>query len=216
MRRALLGLALLLAPATLAQDDPERASPDETEEAPIEEEQIEVVVTASKHGQKITEAPAAVTVLTSDDIQASGAVSVADVFRRVPGLDFIQISARDYNINARGFNGALSRRLLVLVDGRSVYLDLMGFTLWDTLPVSLDEIERIEVVRGPGSALYGANASSGVVNIITKAPDALEGGVGSAGIRRRRHHRRRCPSRKPDRGLRLQGVGLLLLHRAFR
>lgn len=141
-----------------------------------EEQRIAIVVTASKHGQKITEAPAAVTVISSEDIQASGAVTIADLFRRVPGLDFMQTSARDYNLNTRGFNNTLSRRLLVLVDGRSVYLDLMGFTPWDLIQVPIDDIERIEIVRGPGSALYGANATSGVVNIITKTPKEIDGG----------------------------------------
>ncbi|MFN7975899.1 MAG: TonB-dependent receptor [Acidobacteriota bacterium] len=139
-----------------------------------EEQKISIVVTASKHGQKITEAPAAVTVISSEDIEASGALTVADLFRRVPGLDFMQVSARDYNFNARGFNNTLSRRLLVLVDGRTVYLDLLGFTPWDLIQVPIDDIERIEVVRGPGSALYGANASSGVVNIITKTPKEVD------------------------------------------
>ncbi len=140
-----------------------------------EEQQMTIVVTASKHGQKITEAPAAVTVISSDDIEASGASSIADLFRRVPGLDFMQTSARDYNLNTRGFNNTLSRRLLVLVDGRSVYLEIMGFVMWDLIQVPLDDIERIEVVRGPGSALYGANATSGVVNIITKTPGEIDG-----------------------------------------
>ena len=142
-----------------------------------EEQHIAIVVTASKHGQKITEAPAAVTVISSEDIQASGAVNIADLFRRVPGLDFMQVSARDFNLNTRGFNNTLSRRLLVLVDGRSVYLDLMGFVPWDLIQIPIDDIERIEVVRGPGSALYGANATSGVVNIITKSPKAISGGA---------------------------------------
>ena len=142
-----------------------------------EEQQVTIVVTASKHGQKITEAPAAVTVISSEDIEASGALNIADLFRRVPGLDFMQTSARDYNLNTRGFNNTLSRRLLVLVDGRSVYLDLMGFVPWDLIQVPLEDIERIEVVRGPGSALYGANATSGVVNIITKTPKGIDGTV---------------------------------------
>jgi iron complex outermembrane receptor protein len=151
------------------------------DEDPRGRQEETVVVTASKHGQKITETPASVTVLTAEDIAATGAVTIVDVFRRVPGLDISQIGARDCQVNARGFNGALSRRLLVLVDGRSVYVDLMGFTLWDTIQVPLQDISRIEVVRGPGSALYGANASSGVVNIITKSAAELDGAYASVG-----------------------------------
>ena len=159
------------ADATEAESEAESDEGDED----LAEDHVKVVVTASKHGQKITEAPAAVTVITSEDIAETGATTVADVFRRVPGMDFAQLGARDFNLNARGFNGSLSRRLLVLVDGRSVYLDLMGFTMWDALQIGLDDISRIEVVRGPGSALYGANASSGVVNIITKSPSEIGG-----------------------------------------
>ncbi|MFN7975898.1 MAG: TonB-dependent receptor [Acidobacteriota bacterium] len=177
MRRLawLSGVAFMALAASAAAEGDEGGSRDDAGQ------HVEVVVTASKHGQKITEAPAAVTVITADDIEASGALGLADLFRRIPGLDFMQVSARDYNVNARGFNNTLSRRLLVLVDGRSVYLDLLGFTLWDGIQVTLDDIERIEVVRGPGSALYGANASSGVVNIITKAPKDIDGGVAHAG-----------------------------------
>ncbi|MCP4807847.1 MAG: TonB-dependent receptor [Proteobacteria bacterium] len=129
-----------------------------------------VVVTASRYGQDPLDAPSAITVLTAEDIAMSSAVSIPELLTRVPGLDVMQLTAAQGDVSARGFNRRLSNKLLVLIDGRSVYLDFIGSTLWEALPVSLEEIERIEVIRGPGSASYGANAFAGVVNIITKTP----------------------------------------------
>ena len=142
-----------------------------------------VVVTASRYGQDPLDAPSSVTVLTADDIRASGATNIPDLLRQVVGVDVMQLSAAQPDVSIRGFNRELSNKVLVLVDGRSVYLDLLGTVLWGTLPVSLDEIERIEIIRGPGSAIYGANAVTGVINIITRPPGEgpssvhLEGGL---------------------------------------
>ena len=129
-----------------------------------------VVVTASRYGQDPLDAPTAITVLTAEDIALSSATSVPELLARVPGLDVMQLTAGQSDVSIRGFNRRLSNKVLVLVDGRSVYLDFIGSTLWEALPVGLEEIERIEVIRGPGSASYGANAFAGVVNIITKTP----------------------------------------------
>ncbi len=128
------------------------------------------VVTASRFGQDPLEAPAAVTLIEREDIQASGATTIPELLATVPGMDVMQLTAGQADVSARGFNRRLSNKLLVLVDGRSVYLDSVGTTLWATLPVTMDEIERIEVIRGPGSAIYGADAFAGVVNIITQTP----------------------------------------------
>lgn len=128
------------------------------------------VVTASRFGQDPLEAPAAVTLIERDDIQASGATTIPELLATVPGVDVMQLTAGQADVSARGFNRRLSNKLLVLVDGRTVYLDSVGTTLWSTLPVTMDEIERIEVIRGPGSAIYGADAFAGVVNIITQTP----------------------------------------------
>jgi len=133
-------------------------------------EKIPEVVTAAKELQPITESPAAVSIITAEDIRRSGATSLPDVLRMVPGLEVMEATASDFNVSARGFNRLLANKMLVLVDGRSVYQDMLGVTLWETLPLVLDDIERIEIVRGPGSALYGANAFNGVINIITKNP----------------------------------------------
>ncbi|WP_224367713.1 TonB-dependent receptor domain-containing protein [Hyalangium versicolor] len=130
----------------------------------------ERVVTASRRAQSSLEAPNATTVITAEDIRLSGATSLVELMRRVPGADVMELGVGSANLSLRGFNQRIANKVLVLVDGRSEYQDFLGMTLWSSLPISLEEIDRIEVIRGPGSALYGANAMLGVVNIITRAP----------------------------------------------
>lgn len=130
----------------------------------------ERVVTASRRAQSSLEAPNATTVITADDIRLSGASTLFELLRRVPGADVMTLGVASANVSLRGFNQRLANKVLVLVDGRSEYQDFLGMTLWPSIPVGLEEIERIEVIRGPGSALYGANAMLGVINIITQAP----------------------------------------------
>jgi iron complex outermembrane recepter protein len=141
----------------------------------------EVVVTASRREQSPLDAPNAVTIITEDDIRLSGARTIPDLLRRVPGMDVMAMSYGDYNVAMRGFNRRIANKLLVLIDGRSVYLDFLGLTLWAAFPIDLMDIERIEVVRGPGSAIYGAYAYTGMVNIITKRPSDLRGSTVRAG-----------------------------------
>lgn len=133
------------------------------------------VVSATRREQKISEAPAAITVITEEDIKFSGAVTIPDILRMVPGLDVMQITASDLVVNARGYNKEMSNKMLVLIDGRYTYWDFYGIILWDSFPIVLEDIKRIEIIRGPGSALYGANAFSGVINIITKSPEETLG-----------------------------------------
>lgn len=130
----------------------------------------ERVVTASRRAQSSLEAPNATTVITAEDIRLSGAASLVELLRRVPGADVMELGVSNANLSFRGFNQRIANKVLVLVDGRSEYQDFLGMTLWPSIPVGMEEIERIEVIRGPGSALYGANAMLGVVNIITQAP----------------------------------------------
>lgn len=130
----------------------------------------ETVVAASRRAQSALEAPNAITVITGDEIRASGLTSLPEVLRRVPGAEVAAMGYSSANVSFRGFNQRVANKVLVLIDGRPEYQDYLGLTLWAALPVGLDEIERIEVIRGPGSALYGANAMLGVVNIITRAP----------------------------------------------
>ena len=126
-----------------------------------------VVITASRVEQPILESPSTITVLTKEDIKRYGVTSFSDLLRNVPGVDIMSMSATDRNIGMRGFNHPGSGKILSLVDGIPIYLDFYGLTSWEALPVSVEEIERIEIIRGPGSALYGANALDGVINIIT-------------------------------------------------
>ena len=130
----------------------------------------QVVVSASRVEQEIVNAPAAIAVIPSEVIETQPARNFGDLLRQAPGVNVTQLSNTNYSVTSRGSSGALSTGQLVLVDGRSVYQDFFGFTSWDLLSVGLDDVERIEVVNGPASAVWGANAVNGVVNLITRAP----------------------------------------------
>jgi iron complex outermembrane receptor protein len=144
-------------------------------EASVEDIFEEQVVTASARSSSEVKAPASLTIISEDEIRMSGAATVPEILRRVPGIDVAEMNPSDTNISIRGFNRRVANKVLVLVDGRSVYQDFLGTTLWPLLDVAVQDIARIEVIRGPGSALYGANAFAGVVNIITKIGDDASG-----------------------------------------
>jgi outer membrane receptor for ferrienterochelin and colicins len=135
----------------------------------------EVVVTASKVESTLVNAPATMSVISSETIASTPAQNYGDLLRTVPGTNVIQMSARDINITSRDATATLSNSQLALLDGRSIYLDFFGLILWDFVPSNTAEIKQIEVVRGPASAVWGANALTGVVNIITKTPREAEG-----------------------------------------
>lgn len=142
------------------------------------------VTSVSKAPELLFEAPAAISVLTADDIRRSGAHSIPDALRLVPGVNVAQQDAHTFAISARGSSDAFANKLLVLMDGRSVYSPLFSGVLWDAQDTVLEDIDRIEVIRGPGATLWGANAVNGVINVITKnAKDTLgflgTGGAGS-------------------------------------
>ncbi len=130
----------------------------------------EQVVSSSRFAQSPLDAPNSTTNITAQDIRLSGQTNIAEMIRRVAGTDVMTTSPSDVQIGIRGFNQRLSPRVLVLIDGRSVYLDTLGTTFWSTLPFGPEDVERIEVIRGPASALYGADAFSGIINIITRDP----------------------------------------------
>jgi iron complex outermembrane receptor protein len=134
-----------------------------------------VVVSATRTENSVAEAPAAVTVITAEMIDRTPGDDLGDLLRNVPGANVSQTSARDINMTSRGSTNTLSNTQLVLLDGRSIYLDFFGIVLWDLLPVQSTEIKQIEVVRGPGSAVWGANAMSGVTNVITQRPKDIVG-----------------------------------------
>ncbi len=137
----------------------------------------ESVTTASKGAQSPLDAPNSTSIITSQDVRLNGKAEIAELFRGLAGVDLMETTGAQTELSMRGFNQRLSNKVLVLVDGRSVYVDLIGATLWETLSIGPDDIERIEVVRGPGSALYGADAFNGVINIITKALGEGKNGI---------------------------------------
>jgi iron complex outermembrane recepter protein len=144
------------------------------------------VTSVSKTAASISTAPAAVYVITHDDVVRSGATSLPEVLRLAPNLQVYQTSPSGYTITARGFSGNTSAqnfsdKLLVLIDGRSVYSPLYSGVYWDAQDVLLEDIERIEVISGPGATLWGANAVNGVINIITRKASDTQGGSVSAG-----------------------------------
>ncbi|MBK6689730.1 MAG: TonB-dependent receptor [Deltaproteobacteria bacterium] len=141
----------------------------------------EVVITASRRAQSPIDAPNAVTILTEEDIRLSGARTLPDLLRRVPGMDVMAMSYTDYNVAMRGFNRRIANKILVLIDGRTAYADFLGGTQWRTFTIDLLDIERVEVVRGPGSAIYGAYAYTGIINIITKRPADIRGSTAQLG-----------------------------------
>jgi len=135
-------------------------------------EEAAVVETAARHRQKIGMSPSAITVISRQDIEATGATTVPDLLRLVPGLDIIIAGPFFTAIAGRMYWNNENNHFLVMVDGREINFDPLGFPPWEHLPIFIDDIERIEVIRGPGSALYGANAMAGVVNITTRSvPD---------------------------------------------
>ena len=139
------------------------------------------VTSVSKKEQKLAKTGAAIFVITQDDIHRSGATNIPDVLRMAPGVDVAQIDANRWAISIRGFNAVYSNKVLVLIDGRSVYLDSFSGVFWDQMDVLLEDIERIEVIRGPGGTVWGANAVNGVINIITKDSRKTHGGLVSGG-----------------------------------
>src|SRR5215831_10394129 len=141
------------------------------------EELVNVQVsTVDKTAQRASDAAAAVFVITQDDIRRSGATSIPEALRLVPGLQVAQIDGNKWAISARGFNGRFANRLLVLMDGRTLYTMTFGGVFWDVQDTLIEDIERIEVVRGPGGATWGSNAFNGVINIITKHAGQTGGG----------------------------------------
>ncbi len=160
----LLSSGLVITQDVIAQDAEDPAEPEGGEVSDV------IVVTASRTEQRLQEVPVAMTVISAEELATMPADDYGDVLRNVPGLNVTQISARDVQINTRKASGSLSTDQLVLLDGRSVYLDFFGFVMWDLLPLNFNEIAQIEVVRGPGSAVWGANALGGVINLITKSP----------------------------------------------
>jgi len=137
---------------------------------------VEVSITG-KSQQQLRDIPAAVYVLSEKQIRNSGATNIPDLLRLVPGLHVAQIDANKWVVSSRGFSSRITNKLLVMIDGRSIYSPLFGGVMWDQQNIMLEDIEKIEVVRGPGGAVWGSNAVNGVVNIISKHTDDTQGSL---------------------------------------
>ncbi len=171
-RNALVLGALLASGAFSAE--PQR-SPD-LADLSIEELGNIQVTSVSKHAERLLDAPAAIFVITGEDIRRSGATRLPEALRLAPNLEVARASASSYAISARGFNNTIDNKLLVLIDGRVVYTPLFSGVFWDAQDVMLEDVERIEVISGPGAALWGANAVNGVINVITRRSSDTQGG----------------------------------------
>ena len=139
------------------------------------------ITSVSKSEESLSDAAAAVYVITQEDIRRSGATSIPEALRIAPGVQVAQIDSNKWAITARGFNGKYANKLLVLMDGRSVYTPLYSGVYWDVQDTMIEDIDRIEVIRGPGATLWGANAVNGVINIITKSAEDSQGVLAAGG-----------------------------------
>jgi outer membrane receptor protein involved in Fe transport len=170
---------------TGASDQKPQPKPDQKpEEKPEEPPKFEetVVVSASRAEEKLINAPATMSVITSNSIETAPSANFAELLRSIPGVNITQVSARDINVTARAATSTLATGQLALLDGRSLYQDFFGFVMWDFLPVNFNEIKQVEVIRGPASAVWGANALYGVVNVISKSPREMRGASATLGF----------------------------------
>lgn len=176
---AVASAAMLLAGLASAAEDkqPSVVSTNQLTSMSLEQLMAIEVTSVSKHAEPIATAPAAIFVLTGDDIRRSGVRSIPAALRMVPGVNVAQINPGNWAISARGFNSRFANKLLVLIDGRSVYTPLFSGVYWDVQDTLMEDIDRIEVIRGPGASLWGANAVNGVINIITKDAFDTQGGM---------------------------------------
>jgi iron complex outermembrane receptor protein len=169
-----VGLGLLMALMVAAPAWPQEKAEDITNKS-LEELMNIKVTSATKKVETLSGAPAAMFVVTSEDIQRGGFTSIPEALRAVPGLYVARINADWWSVSARGFSDYLNNKMLILTDGRSLYNPEFGGIEWDQNAIPMEEIERIEVIRGPGGTLWGANAINGVINIITKSSDRTQG-----------------------------------------
>src|ERR1700709_605566 len=170
-RRQSIRIALLLAIGLSASivDRAQDGAPIDLTQMNLEDLMNVKVTSVSKREQKLSRTAAAVFVITQEDIRRSGATNIPDLLRMAPGVDVEQIDANAWAISVRGFNSRYANKVLVLIDGRTVYSPVFSGVDWDQIGMPLDNIDRIEVIRGPGATVWGANAVNGVISIITKS-----------------------------------------------
>lgn len=174
-------IGIVIVSGVLADDNFEKPSSNLADLSLEELMNVEVTSVSAKAERK-GEASAAVFVITQEDIRRSGATTVPDLLRTVPGLHVARLDANKWSVSSRGFGGRFANKMQVLVDGRSTYTPLFSGVYWDAFDIVLEDIERIEIIRGSGSSVWGANAVNGVINIITKSARDTHGGLVSAGV----------------------------------
>jgi iron complex outermembrane recepter protein len=176
------GLGLAMSSFTIVPGMAQTAPPVDLTGTSLEDLMNIQVTSVSKKEQSLSKAAGSIYVITQDDIRHSGATNVPDLLRMVPGVDVARINANTWAISIRGFNNRYSAKVLVLVDGRSVYTPSNSGVYWDQQTMPLENIDRIEVIRGAGGTVWGANAMNGVINIITKSAKDTRGGLVSAEV----------------------------------
>ena len=191
LSRLLILIFLLAGPGAWAADDQTNSTtqakagaqnkPGDLTEIPVEDLGKIHVTLGSKKEETLLDTPAAISVLTQDDIHRSGATSIPEALRLVPGMDVAQVDSHTWAISARGFNDVFADKLLVMQDGRSVYTPLFSGVFWDVQDTLMENIDRIEVIRGPGASLWGANAVDGVINIVSKSAQDTQGWLVTGG-----------------------------------
>jgi iron complex outermembrane receptor protein len=172
-----LGLAASLASPAAAQETDTTVQAQDLKRLSIEELARIDVTSVSRRPEQLSHTAAAVSVVTQEDVHRAGAVMLAEALRLADGIDVGRVNGGTWAVSVRGFNINSANKLLVLIDGRSTYSSLFGGTFWDTQDMVLDDLDRIEVVRGPGGTMWGANAVNGVVNVITKAAADTQGSL---------------------------------------
>jgi iron complex outermembrane recepter protein len=172
----LLGSPILAQqPDTLAQHPDSAASAADLKALSVEELMNVVVTSVSRRAEPLSHAASAIQVITQEDIRRSSATSLPEALRLASNLQVAQVDSRQWAISARGFNSTTANKLLVLIDGRTIYTPLYSGVFWDVQDVPLRDVDRIEVISGPGATLWGANAVNGVINVITKRPEDTQG-----------------------------------------
>src|SRR5438477_7218800 len=162
-------------PDTGAQRPDSSLSADSLKKLSIEQLMNVEVTSVSKRPERLTQVASAIQVITQDDIRRSGVTSLPEALRLATNLQVAQVDSRQWAISARGFNSTTANKLLVLIDGRTVYTPLYAGVFWDVQDTLLQDIDRIEVISGPGGTLWGANAVNGVINVITKSAKETHG-----------------------------------------
>jgi iron complex outermembrane receptor protein len=176
-----LAISLVLSSIPAEGSEPAQQPSNPLKELTLEQLGNVEVTTVSKEPEEVWKTAAAVYVITNEDIHRSGATTIPDVLRLAPGVEVAQIDSHSWSVGIRGFGGNLSRNVLVLIDGRTVYSTLFAGTYWEVQNVVMEDVDRIEVIRGPGGTIWGPNAVNGVINIITKSSRDTHGAMVNAG-----------------------------------